>query len=403
MLTTDLMRVAIRRGAIQPRYIDATDAVLLARAAERCALCEAHRDRRRESLDDAIGDLVGDAHDFAVTRGLAKLLDDRSEWGAGSPIDPVELRQRVFEAAASAWPVGTRRSALHPVSRDDVLARVADDLGMTPGQVDAAMYGDLKAEQRMIGHRPLAPDALLHRYNLALAQGVVLRADELRIEVDADRASRLRELFRHLKFRQLMHRTTKTADGAWRVVVDGPASLFACGQRYGLQLALFVPAVMLLDRWRIEADVRWRQADETLTFSLSPEDGLVSHLRSKGTWVSQEEQVLTQRIDDHRSGWRVRRRAKVIDLGGEDVLVPDFTVEHEDGRRAYVEIVGFWRRGWLERRVELLRRHGPPNLVLCVSRRLVTDRSDLEGLDVVEFAEVIALGRFLEAVEGCAV
>ena len=129
----------------------------------------------------------------------------------------------------------------------------------------------------------------------------------------------------------------------------------------------------------------------------------MTHLRNRGTYVTEEERWLTKRIDEHANSWKVSRRAKVVDLGGEDVLVPDFTVEcTETGRVAIVEVVGFWRRSYLERRVDVLRRRGPTNLVLCISRKMATEAKAALGTleaNVVEFASVVPLGAFFEAVE----
>ncbi len=46
-----------------------------------------------------------------------------------------------------------------------------------------------------------------------------------------------------------------------------------------------------------------------------------------------------------------------------------------------MEILGFWRRGAVESRLELLRRHGPRNVILAVSRELRVDEetADLPG------------------------
>jgi hypothetical protein len=262
------------------------------------------------------------------------------------------------------------------------------------------MYSDLKAEHRLTEFRTIDPRALLERYNLALAQGLLFRATSMTIEVVARTPSRLRQLFRWLKFHQLMHRAERSEKG-WSIVIDGPLSLFDQSQRYGLQMAKFLPALLLIKDWTMRAEVRWRDRSEILSFELAPADGLVTHLKSRGTAVSREEKLLTKRIDE-KTDWKVSRRAQVVDLGGRDVLVPDFSLVAPDGRRAHVEIIGFWRRSYLERRLEVLARFGPPNLVLCVSRRLATEKSaELGELSdrVVDFAEVISLPRVLKVVE----
>ena len=84
--------------------------------------------------------------------------------------------------------------------------------------------------------------------------------------------------------------------------------------------------------------------------------------------------------------------------------MPDFTFRNGD-RVAHMEIVGFWRKAYLDRRIEWLRAYGPGNLILAVSKRLVSDASDLAGFggEVVPFAEVVPARQVLEAVERVAV
>lgn len=406
MLTADLLRASVRSGRIKPRLIDPEDAELLALSAELVGLFERHAGERRRDLDEAVDDVVGDETRFAITRGLVKLLHDRSEWQTVSPVPPVELRRMVFEASARAHPIAMRRSRLHPVTRDDVVAEVAAGLGVTSEAVEAGLYADLKSEQRLVSFRKLGAEALLHRYNLAQAQGLLLRAHELHIDVSVDRPSRMRQLFRWLKFHQLMHRTTRGESG-WRITVDGPMSLFEQSQRYGLQMARFLPALLLSDRWSLTAEIDWPHSADRVTLELGPDDGLVTHLRSRGTWITEEEQTLVARIDASKTPWSVARSTRVVDLGGRDVFVPDFVVRCSDtGREALVEVIGYWRKDYLLRRAEALAAHGPPNLVLCVSRKLAAGDSTLPASlrdHVVDFARVIALKPFLAVVERVAV
>ena len=397
MLTADLLRARVRSGVVRPIYIDADSDELLGRAANLIERFEAGTGETREDFDEDLRDLVGDEVTFAVTRGLAKLLHDRSTWEPTCPVPAPELRRLLFERSAAHHPI------VSTIGRDAVVASVADELGISPEQIEQGMYADRKSEHRLTEFRAIEPAALLNRYNLALAQGLLYRAISMTIRVAVRSPNRLRQLFRWLKFHQLMHRAERDDDG-WRIEIDGPMSLFSQSQRYGLQMAKFIPALLLTDSWTMSADVRWRDNPKTLRFELTPDDGLRTHLKSRGTAVSREEKLLTAQIDE-KTDWAVSSRARVIDLGGKDVLIPDFTLRSPDGREVHVEIVGFWRRSYLERRLDVLRSHGPSNLVLCVSRRMATEKSDALGElggAVVDFAEVISLRRVMEAAQSVA-
>lgn len=43
------------------------------------------------------------------------------------------------------------------------------------------IYGDLPDNERLTGWRPLYPAELLHRYNIALVQGLLVYADDLEV------------------------------------------------------------------------------------------------------------------------------------------------------------------------------------------------------------------------------
>lgn len=399
MLTADLLRTSIRKGEIRPTWIDTSRPQWLTRAEELCSIYERGMRERRCDIEEQIDDLLSDDRSHMVSKGFAKLLDDRTVWETDSPLEPSELRRIVFERAAACHPVSATEHTGR-TWRGTVLQDVARETGMTVEAIEQAFYADLKDEQRMVSYKPMAPGDLLDRYNLALAQGVLLRAREMRLHVAVSRPQKLRQLFRWLKFHQLMHRSTRVSASRWDIVIDGPMSLFSQGQRYGVLMAQFLPTVLLLDQWAIEADIQWPNVEQPLLFRLTPEDGLRTHLTDKGVWVSQEDKVLYERINAS-SVWTASRDAEVMDLGGQDVVVPDLVLtRNSDQKKAYVEIVGFWRASWLQRRAEIIRRHAPENLIICISRRLAAgDKGESIAEEWIDYAEVIPLAKILAQAE----
>ncbi|MGM0577700.1 MAG: DUF790 family protein [Myxococcota bacterium] len=400
MLTADLVRASVRRGKVRPRFVDPQDARLRAEATALVRLFEEHLGDKRGALEEAIADHIGDATDFAVRRGLVKLLMDRSTVETRAPVPPPEVREVVFEEAARAWPVGDDgQGTMTP--RPDVLARAAERLDLSPAEVEEALYADLEAEERLVEADLPDPEALLHRYNMNLAQGVLLKAREVVVEIPDPRPARMRQLMRIVKFHRLMHRAEKTGDG-WRLVLDGPLSLFQQTQRYGLALALFLPALCHCEAWRLSAEVTWGDDRRHCTLELDQDSGLVTHTRDLGTWESDEERHFRATWKKLDPEWRLRRSTEVLDLDGRGVLVPDYVLRHPDGRKAYLELVWFWRRRTFERRLDLLREAGPPNLIVALATRLNAgegDLPDLEGGAVYGFKGVIQPKRIVALAE----
>ena len=71
------------------------------------------------------------------------------------------------------------------------------------------------------------------------------------------------------------------------------------------------------------------------------------------------------------------REDDVIDLGAE-VLLPDFALEHPDGSRAILEIVGFWTPEYLDEKLTKVRQADVENLVLAVSEELDCTSEDID-------------------------
>ena len=427
MLTSDLLRVKDRKNIISPRYLN-LDGKLAGRYRDRAetliALFQSHIGERRRELTEAIEDAVGDGTDFMVARGLAKLLEDRSEFDTVARADPALIREVVFGLSAQHHPVVGQADAVRTLDRKAVLElaceAVRDALAaeeeppdplpdLTVADLEEGLYADHDDNQRLLSFKPLEPEDLLNRYNLALAQAVLYRAHAMRVRLHKTTAVRFRQLFRFMKFYQLMHTAQRLDSTTWELRIDGPMSLFKSTQKYGLQMAMFLPALALSDHWEMEAGLSWGAERKPRTFTLTSEEGLVSHYRDTGTWITEEQQYFEERFKSLDTPWRLSRNARLIELGSKKVLIPDLVFRHEeDGRVAMLEIIGFWRKQWLKDRAQEIAAHGPPNLILAVSDRMRTGPGK-KGLDVgadvhlFPFKGVILHKKMLDLVEQVAV
>ncbi len=377
MLTSNLLRTRVRKDEIHPDYIAADDSDLLGLAEMLIDAFGRHVGRARYELEAELKALLGTGTEFLLQRGLAKLLWDRCEFEPGTEIDPLELRQRVFAEAARS-----RLEHSGQLITEDVLAKIAQELNLDDAsQVQRALYADLKEEQHLQAFKKVKPDWLLKRYNVALAQAVLFRAVELKVRIANQPAARYREVFRRIKFFQLLYQVRGNADDGYEIELDGPMSLFKSCQKYGLQMANFLPTLLHLSEWSLEATVLWGKARVPKQFSLSHETGLEPYRWMVGQWQPEEMQFLKKRFAKIDTDWELGEEAELIDLGGEGVLVPDYVFVHPPtGRRVFMEIFGFWRKGALTRRLELLKKHGPPNILLALSEELHVEEEQTEGL-----------------------
>lgn len=400
MLTGPLLRARGTRDSVRPGFLDPEDPRRLELADRLVALAGeavARGDTRGafEALVEEV--LVADRVDHKVVRGLRRVLEDASEFATDAPIPPSEIRARLFAggpAPRTSVPGG-------PPSAADRIAALAAELDCPAAHLARALFADLKDNQVLRACPVASGRWLLDRYNVALVQGLLLDALEVEIRLDRPKPERARQLFRAIRFHQLMHRLEPVPQtpGSFRILLDGPASLFRLSTRYGMALARFFPVVPLLDTpWTLTARVAWRRLHRSLVVGSA--DRLRSHLPDVGTWVSREEQEFEARFRALDSGWALERGAAVLDLGGEALWAPDWVVRRGD-REALVEIVGVWRKAWLSRRLDLLARHGARNAVLVVSRALVGDKGEFPDLPgaVVAFRRVVPVKDVLAAVE----
>lgn len=386
MLTSDLLRVRTYRGELRPRYVDAKDPEILALAGRLIEIFRDHEGRPRQELDQELADFLGTGTDFLLHRGLAKLLDDRCDFETAAPTEPEAIRQAVFGAAAKGYRAPHPEDDPHPFhfDRDAVLERAAASLEISSGELQGGLYADLKDEQILTRFDACEAPWLLGRYNVALAQAVLLRASELVIEISGQKPAAYRELFRKIKFFQLMHRVKPRQDGSgdgYEILLDGPMSLFQASGKYGVQMALFLPTLLHFDGWSLEATVRWGKRRLKRSFKLSPDKGLQPINRLRGQWQPEEVAWFPEQFEKLESEWTISTDGALVDLGGEGVLVPDFVFEHRgSGRQVYLEVLGFWRKGAVASRLRLLKRHGPKNLILAVAKKLATGADELEKL-----------------------
>ncbi len=368
MLTSELLRVRQSGDRITPRYVvDAAAARVLPAAERMVAIVSAAVGERRERIDEALDAIGARPSDRVVVQGLRKLLLDRCDFSCSEGTEPEVVRRETFERAARA------RRALaprEPFDRGAVLAEVAAALGAEPAFVEARLFADLRQHEVLRAVRPITAAALLERYNVALAQGVLLRATRVLLALDGEEPGRVRQLFRAARFHGLLHRVTDAGEGRYVIEVDGPFSLFSAVQKYGLKLALFLTAVLRCQRWRLRADVVWGQRKTPMVFELGPEEGLVPH-DARIAGVAPEVAKLVEGFRALDSPWDVEHNDEIIALPGEAVCAPDLRFTHrETGEVVFLEAFGFWSRKAVWQRVETIGRGFPARIILAVGKQL---------------------------------
>ncbi len=374
MLVGKQVRVRSSKNRLVPLYLKPDSAEYLRAARQLIATYRAAPSRTRGEIEEELKELVGEGPGALIHQGLAKLLEDRCEFEVASELTPDALREAVFESAAKHRADAAKAGV--PFDRNTVLAEVSKELAIPAESVDRGLFADLKDEQRVLSFDDCTPEFLLNRYNVALAQAVLLRSIGMEVRVWGETPARFRQLFRAVKFHKLIATIRSTDGNSYTLALDGPLSLFSSTQKYGLQLALFLPAILHCKAYELKATVRWGAERIEKHFSLTPADGLKSHLPDFGIYTPREIGHFEQNFRDGVEGWTLASDPAPQTVEG-TTWVPDFTLTHTaSGKSLFVEILGFWRKLNVEAHYQRLKRGLPGKFLLVISEAYRADETD---------------------------
>jgi len=331
-------------------------------------------------LNEKLKELEGDNPDYRIRRGIVHLLKNSfSTFEIISPIEPELLRQQVFAAAANAVPIPQNRSKILEIIASSLSESLKQEI--LPHQVEKGLYADLQENRMLTEFEPPTPEALIHRYNLSQMQGVFYKASQIIINAHRNVPGQYKLLFRYLKLFQLMAYIEGDADTGFTITIDGPTSLFKANTRYGLAIAKVLPALLHVSKWSLKAKLQsfdqYSKKEKTGYFSLDSHCGLVSHYPPGKPYDSMLEASFVQRWLKTKTDWVLEREVDLVPLPG-SVMIPDFRLVHPDGREFLLEIIGYWRPEYLQKKFWQVRNAEADNLILAVSERLNLEKAGVK-------------------------
>ncbi|MGH9832607.1 MAG: DUF790 family protein [Blastocatellia bacterium] len=367
MLTTDLAMSWRRGNRIFPRYLQSDDPRHLQTAADLALIVEQHQDRRRAELEQALDEYIGVGTDYKILRGLIKLLTDRCEFGAATALDPAEIRRALFNKTSAHHPLLTESA------RGQIIAEAAAELECSPEELMAGLHADLAGNQKLIAFEKMIAEELLDRYNLAQAQALLYRCSEMQLWIEPQAPTITRRLFTEIKAFRLIHAIKGDAERGYEVRLGGPVSLFHRSQRYGVQMAVFLPALLLYPGWRMRAEIGTKTGAAFFELD-SAQDRLRSHYVAED--VQSQNPQLAKLLEDFSKlagEWGAQPNQEVIDLG-ESAFVPDLIFARDAGEPIYLEMLGYWTPRSLSERLKEFARAGFNNYAIAASEEMRCSR-----------------------------
>lgn len=372
MLTADHVDARKQGDQLVLRRLDARDLGEAHELAE--AYLEAarsHVGRAREEIAEAWQAIETNARKRRLAAGLRKLVEDGCVFDEESALDPVAIRRAVFLRATQ---LRRSREELSPFDRDAVVREIAISLSQPPQELERALFADLRGEHVLRSAPVLDAASIVEAYELGRAQAILLRAVRVRCEVKTGSPAAVRSFFAWLKFQKLLFTTERNEGDGFAITIDGPFSMFESVSKYGLRLALVLPALRALESWSLVADVRWGKERTPLTFRTSSADGAARGAleREPLQHLSDDVRTLLAGIEAlPKTRWTAEIATTLLDRPGLGVCIPDLVLRREDlGAPVYVEVLGFWSRDAVWRRVELAQQGLEARIVFCASSRL---------------------------------
>jgi hypothetical protein len=160
--------------------------------------------------------------------------------------------------------------------------------------------------------------------------------------------------------------------------VDGPLSIVRLTDRYGMAMAKLIPLIILTEMWSIDATILRKSISgikKTYRFQLSHKDKDLPLFDASNTQFRPEpnsepafsfnkydmdnfdsnvEKKFMDKFLKFSTGWKLTREPDPLILSDGKAFISDFVFE-KYGIKVYLEIVGFWTKEYLKRKLEKIK------------------------------------------------
>jgi predicted nuclease of restriction endonuclease-like RecB superfamily len=402
MLTLQLLRVRTRSGAIFPLFCTKEEDIELAKKIIQEFEQTWKNKEKKAVLEDRISAIEeSDAgSDYKLVRGLYALLERRCTFRSRDSnsdndgetsststipiIDPPRIRKAVFEESSK------RGFALTELERMEIADSVASRLHLSSHDVVLkTMWSDLDDNLILDYFDAIDPEALVGWYNLSLMQTLLFNCTKLDFYISGGlNWKRVLRTVKRLGLMYYLQQPQQQQENRIICSLEGPLSLFKLTDRYGTLLAKLLPSIIFSsdkkressggDEWHLDAWIIRKTMDgrKIYEFKISKNEipelmtdpyssfppssitqkevaGSSSLYNDYNIFDSAVEEKFAKRFEQAETGWRLTREPDPLVLSNGGAFIPDFMFEKYD-KKIYLEIVGFWTKEYLERKLQKL-------------------------------------------------
>lgn len=330
---------------------------------------------------------------------FCKLLEDPpvSKFATDRPGNAAKLRCQVFAKAAPYHPLVATRDELFESEEQRVKEDITRQLGRPSwATLQSELFADVLEYNILLEFRGFpSPEALLARYNVAQVQAALFDAVSLTVRTRTN----LKEVLTRAKLARLLHTVTAPPpgerEGCYTFRFDGPASVHLPTRRYGADMARFLPSLIACEDWTMRAEIRRGRSRH---YHLDLKAGSLHADHEAKQFDSAFESSFFEKWGTKpREGWTISRESDVLDQA-QTVFIPDFSFQHEDGRRVFLEIAAYWTPEYVRAKSAKISRFPDAPLVLALPQRLAKKWSVLPP-HVLFFKSALKIKAVVEALE----
>src|SRR5919199_942492 len=314
--------------------------------------------------------------------------------------DPINIRKALFEESSK------RGYALTEFGRREIIDIVASRTKMSSNDIRDIMWSDLEENLVLEWFDVISPQQLLAWYNLSLMQTLLFNCTKLEFSVTG--GSNWKNILRDIKrlglIYNLQYKALEDENQAVHIdeidydnrdikfinrsntdrknnpiiicSLDGPLSIFKLTDRYGTSIAKILPSIISSDTWSLNAWIVRKTmslGQKIYRFKISNNDAPPllrepyyneenDKARKRILYTAKEaspivyfdsgvEEKFSTKFEQSSTGWKLIREPDPLILSNGQALIPDFAFE-KYGIRIYLEIVGFWTKEYLEKKIQ---------------------------------------------------
>jgi predicted nuclease of restriction endonuclease-like RecB superfamily len=380
LLPAALLSFILVEDDIVPDYLGPADEPWLV------DLIEEHRrfeGRPRRELAERLREPLRRPAPHARLRMACRVLDRMCKQRPRSAVPPSRVRRLLFGLAAN------RQRGVEQAVRD-----AATELGIDEGQVRSTVFADLPPLWPVAPlPKGLSAREVAQRTNLALVQGLLLRATRVCVQAHGN----IRPLVRHAHWQGLLCTVQgppgEAGDDA-RLEISGPFSLFRRTLVYGRALGRLVSLLPWCDRFQLEATCVIDGREHRLRVRSGDP---IFPAEAPRRFDSKVEERFARDFARIAPGWDIVREPAPVALGG-GLIFPDFALQHRHRPDEvwWLEVVGFWTPGYLERKLRDLCDAGLSRLSLCIDEKRACDDGSLpQDARIIRYRNRIDAGEVL--------